>query len=82
MQAMFAISKVADSNELVEGGQLYRAFPLSYYSLLEAILFNQDKSAALSSCQVLAWVPDMFFGFYLVKNHRITHNSTTTETQK
>ncbi len=26
-----------------------------------------------------AWVPDMFFNFYLAKNHKITRTSTTTE---
>jgi len=25
------------------------------------------------------WVPDMFFNFYLAKNHKIVKNSTTTK---
>jgi len=28
---------------------------------------------------VAAWVPDMFYNFYLEKNHRIANNSATTE---
>jgi hypothetical protein len=28
---------------------------------------------------VAAWVPDMFCNFYLVKNHKIDNNLTTTE---
>ncbi len=40
---------------------------------------NQDKSAARFCCQVAAWVPDMFFNFYLVKSHKIVVNSPTIE---
>jgi len=32
---MFALSKVADLSELVQGGQLYRAFPFSKGSLAQ-----------------------------------------------
>jgi hypothetical protein len=28
---------------------------------------------------VAAWFPDMFCNFYLVKNHKIAKNSTTTK---
>ncbi len=27
---------------------------------------------------MVAWVPDMFYNFYLAKNHKIAKNSTTT----
>jgi hypothetical protein len=30
---------------------------------------NEGKSAASFWRQVAAWVPDMFYNFYLVKNH-------------
>jgi hypothetical protein len=39
---------------------------------------NLAKSAARFR-QVATWVPDMFGNFYLVKNHKIAHNSTTTK---
>jgi hypothetical protein len=32
--------------------------------------------------QVAAWVSYMFYNFYLMKNHKIAHNSTTTEARK
>ncbi len=31
------------------------------------------------SCQVAAWVPDIFCNFYFVKNHKIANNSATTK---
>jgi hypothetical protein len=37
------------------------------------------KSAASFYHQVAAWIPDMFWIFYLVKNHKIANNSTTAE---
>ncbi len=40
---------------------------------------NEGKSAARLCHQVAPWVPDMFCNFYLVKNHKITNNSATTE---
>ncbi len=42
-------------------------------------LDNEGKSAASFCRQVAAWFPDMFCNFYLVKNHKITKNSTTTK---
>jgi hypothetical protein len=47
----------------------------------EAMAFypNKDKSGASFCRQVAAWLPDMFFNLYLVNNHIIYHNSTTTE---
>jgi hypothetical protein len=32
--------------------------------------------------QVAAWVSYMFYNFYLMKNHKIAHNSTTTTARK
>ncbi len=43
---------------------------------------NQDKSATRFCCQVAAWVPDMFFKIYFVKNCKIDHNSATTKTRE
>jgi hypothetical protein len=43
------------------------------------ILSYEGKSAASVLCQVAALVPGMFYNFYLVKNHKITNNSATTE---
>jgi hypothetical protein len=31
---------------------------------------------------VAAWFPDMFCNFYLVKNHKIAKNSTTTKAKE
>jgi hypothetical protein len=31
---------------------------------------------------VAAWVADMFYYFYLVKNHKIANNSTNTEARE
>jgi hypothetical protein len=39
---------------------------------------NEGKSAASCFRQVAALFPDMFWNFYLVKNHKIAENSTTT----
>jgi hypothetical protein len=40
---------------------------------------NQDKSAVRVSCQVAAWVPDMFCNFDLVNSYKIATNSATIE---
>jgi hypothetical protein len=40
------------------------------------------KSAACFYRQVAAWFPDMFCNFYLVKNHKIAKNSTTTKARE
>jgi hypothetical protein len=40
---------------------------------------NEGKSAATFCLQVAAWVSEMFCNFYLVKNHKIVQNSTTTK---
>jgi hypothetical protein len=39
---------------------------------------NSCKSAASFYRLMAAWVPDMFYNFYLVKKHKIAKNSTTT----
>ncbi len=40
------------------------------------------KIAASFCRQVAAWVPDMSCNFYLVKNHTIAHNLTTTKARE
>jgi hypothetical protein len=42
----------------------------------------KGKSAASVCRRVAAWVPDMFRDFYLVKNHKIVKNSTTTKARE
>jgi len=49
---------------------------LTFESSIEGI------SAASFCCQVAALVPDMFYNFYLVKNHKIANNSATTEARE
>jgi hypothetical protein len=46
------------------------------------ILNNEGKSAASFCRQVAARFPDMFCNFYLMENHKIAKNSTTTEARK
>jgi hypothetical protein len=41
--------------------------------------YNEVKSAASFCHEVAALVPDMFCKFYLVKNNKITKNSTTAK---
>jgi hypothetical protein len=45
-------------------------------------VFNKEKSAASFCCHVAAWFPDMFCNFYLLKNHKIAKNSTTTKARE
>jgi hypothetical protein len=45
-------------------------------------MFNPDKSAASFCHQVAAWLSDMFCNFYLVKNHKIPNNLTTTKARE
>jgi hypothetical protein len=42
-------------------------------------LNNEEKSPASFCHQMAARFPDMFCNFYLVKNHEIAKNSTTTK---
>jgi hypothetical protein len=51
------------------------------YAVLR-LLTIEGKSAAIFCCQVAAWVPGMFCNFYLVKNHKIAKNSTTTKARE
>jgi hypothetical protein len=44
--------------------------------------FNEGESAASFCHQLAALFPDMFCDFYLVKNHKIAENSTTTEARE
>jgi hypothetical protein len=44
--------------------------------------FNKDNSADISHSQETAWVPDMFSNIYLLKNHKIANNLTTTEARE
>jgi len=43
---------------------------------------NEAKSAASFCRQVAAWAVDMFCDFYLMKNHKIAKNSTTTKARE
>ncbi len=43
---------------------------------------NEGKSAASFCHQVAAWFLNMFCNFYLVKNHKIVKNSTSTKAIK
>jgi hypothetical protein len=42
-------------------------------------ILMRGKSAANCCHQVAAWFPEMFCNFYLVKNHKIAKNSTTSK---
>jgi hypothetical protein len=42
----------------------------------------RGESAASFCHHVAAWFPDMFCNFYLVKNHKIAKNSTTTKARE
>jgi hypothetical protein len=43
----------------------------------------RGKTDASFCCQVAAWVTDMFWDFYLVKNHKIAKkNSTVTKARE
>jgi hypothetical protein len=44
--------------------------------------FFKGKSAASFCRQVAAWFPHMFCNFYLMKNHKIANNSTTTKARE
>ncbi len=48
----------------------------------EAANINEGKSAASFCCQVAAWFTYMFFNFCLVKNHKITKNSTAAKARE
>jgi hypothetical protein len=43
---------------------------------------NEGKSAVSFCRQVASWVKDMVRNFYLVKNHKIANNSTTTKARE
>jgi hypothetical protein len=43
------------------------------------VTINEGKSAISFCHQVAALVPDMFYNFYLVKNHNIVNNSAINE---
>jgi hypothetical protein len=43
---------------------------------------NEGESVASFCCQVAAFFPDMFCGFYFLKNHKIAKNSTTTKARE
>jgi hypothetical protein len=56
------------------------------YDKLECLpkerFINEGKLAVSFCCQVAAWFPDSFCYFYLVKNHQIAKNSTTTKARE
>jgi hypothetical protein len=41
-----------------------------------------DKSAAIFYHQIAAWVPDMFFDFYLAKNRKIANTKQPLKLEK
>jgi hypothetical protein len=41
------------------------------------MLFNEGKTDASFCCQVAAWVTNMFWDFYSVKNHKIAKKPST-----
>jgi hypothetical protein len=43
---------------------------------------NEGRSAASFCRQVASWFPDKFCNLYLVKNHKIVKNSTTTKARE
>jgi hypothetical protein len=49
---------------------------------LSEFLINEGISAASFCCPVAALVPDMSCYFYVMKNHKIANNSTTTEARE
>ncbi len=51
-------------------------------TILEVSFDNEGKSTASFCRQVAAWFPDMFCNFYLVTNHKIAENSTTTKARE
>jgi hypothetical protein len=54
----------------------------SYLKIGLVFLSSQDKSAARFCWQVVAWVPDMFFNFYLAKSHKYANNFETIEAEE
>ncbi len=55
---------------------------LVYYCMRVTGISNEGKSAASFCRQVAEWFTDMFCNFYLVKNHKIAKNSTTTKARE
>jgi hypothetical protein len=55
----------------------------SYFpELKQTAWLNEGNSAASFCSQVAVLVPDMFFIFYLVKNHKIAKDSTITNARE
>ncbi len=46
------------------------------------IVPHQDKLGAIFCFQVAEQVPDIFYNFYSVKNHKIVHNAAITEARE
>ncbi len=57
-------------------------FCAALFELKFVLLFHWYKSVAIFCRQVAAWVPDMFWNFYLVKNHKIANTTTTTDARE
>ncbi len=55
---------------------------MSYYATKRQRDIRVIQYYASFCCQVAAWVPDMFCNFYLVKNHKIAKNSTTSKARE
>ncbi len=72
---MFSLSKAADLNRLVQGGQLYLAITFSKGSLvllsIQSIYSVLPKTPVSFCHQVAAWILEMFVNFYsLIKTHK------------
>jgi hypothetical protein len=49
----------------------------------QLMIYPYKGTSGASFChQVAALVPDMFYNFYLVKNHKIANNSATIEARE
>jgi hypothetical protein len=44
-----------------------------------SVYLNKENSAASFYRELAAWVPDRLCNFYLMSNHKIAYQSTTTE---
>jgi len=55
---------------------------VNYWQHIKQHPFNEGISAASFWHQVAALVPDMFYNFYLVKNHKIVNSSLTTDARE
>ncbi len=58
------------------------AFLIQLLIIVVCMFVNEGKSAASFCLQVAAWVSDMLYNFYFVKNHKIADDSRTTKARE